>query len=158
MADEQGKLAAQVVYDTFCRALEKKEWRFDRHDDDLAITTGVQGENMPINILIKMDPERYHFGIYSVLDFEVREEKRMEVALAVNVVNYHMANGCFDYDISTGKIMFRLVQNFYHSQLSADLMDRLLMTVCSVVDEYNQKFLELSAGVLDFETFLEQEM
>lgn len=157
MADTQGRLAAQVAYETVCRALEKHDWKFKRHDDALVITCGARGDDLEMDFVIMADADRQVLSILSPMPFQVSEDKRMDVAIAVTMANNGMVMGCFDYDIADGKIRFRMNQSFYHSQIGEDLAYHLVMLTSYTVDHYNDKFLSVSTGVMSLEAFIDWE-
>ena len=157
MADEKVMKHAKTVYETICSMLTKRDWKFTRHDEDLVITCGARGEDLPMDIVIIVDPNAQVVSIYSQMPFAIGEDKRVEASLAVNIANYGLVNGTFDYDISDGSIRFRVVSSFRGSILSEELFEYMLVITASTVDQYNDKFLMISKGMLDVEKFVEWE-
>lgn len=157
MSDEKVMKSALSVYETACRALDAKEWKYKRHDDDLVISCGARGEDLPMDLLIVVNPRAQVVSVLSPMPYKITEDKRVEAAMAVCVANYGFINGSFDYDISDGEIRFRMVSSFRESILSEELINYMLMVTASTVDDYNDKFLAVSTGIMSLEQFIEWE-
>ena len=157
MTDEKILKQAQSVYDTLCKALEAREWKFTKIEDKLTITCGARGEDLPMDIIVIVNPKAQVVSLYSPLPFKMAEDKRVDAAVAVSVANYGLVNGTFDYDVTDGEIRFRLVSSFRESILGEELFDYMLMVSAATVDDYNDKFLMLSKGMLSLEQFISAE-
>lgn len=148
---------AKRIYEQFCAMLEKKEWKYTRHDDDLTITCGARGDDLPMDLVVIVNPKNAVLSIFSVLPFKIKEDKRVEAALAISMANYGIVRGSFDYDLSDGEIRFRLAYDFADCIVSDEALYTMLMVTCTTVDKYNDKFLCISNGIMDFEAFAKWE-
>lgn len=157
MADEKALKNAQSVYETACRALDAKGWKYTRHDDDLVISCGARGEDLPMDLLIVVNARAQVVSVISPMPFKISEEKRVDGALAVCVANYGLVNGTFDYDLSDGEIRFRVVSSFRGSILSEELINYMVIIAAGTVDDYNDKFLAVSSGIMTLQQFVEWE-
>ena len=88
-------------------------------------------------------------------NFNVPEEKRLDMALAVSIVNNRLVDGSFDYDVMRGALLFRMTTSFIESTLSETAFEYMLFCSCGTIDEYNDKFLMLCKGLMPVEKFLE---
>jgi len=147
---------AKQVYNTLISMLDNRGWHYDRHDDDLVITFGVNGDDIAMSFVIIIDEKRSLVSVYSRMPFDVPEEKRMEAAVAVCVATYGLVDGNFDYDLNKGRITFRQTASFRESEIGEGLFSYLIDWACSVVDRYNDKFLALITGVISLEDFIAQ--
>ena len=157
MADEKDMQEARFTYDGMCHALEEREWKFKRFDDDLTISLSVKGEDFPIDIIMRVNPDAKVVSFISPFSFKISEDKRVEAALAVSVANYGLVNGCFDYDLNDGEIRFRMVQSYRESIIGNEVYNYMLIVGANTVDKYNDRFLMLSKGMIDFQKFVELE-
>ena len=157
MADEKVMKQAKTVYETICKTLENRDWKFTRHDEDLTITCGARGEDLPMDIIIIVNPRAQVVSLISPMPFKIAEDKRIDAALAVCVANYGLVNGCFDYDLTDGEIRFRIVSSFRESILSEELFNYMIMVAAGTVDDYNDKFLMVSKGMFTIQQFIEWE-
>ncbi len=146
---------AKVVYEGLCNALTHDEWNFNRHDEDLTISTGAKGDDLPINFIVSVDENRELVCLLSRMDFEVKEDKRTELAIAITIINNKLANGNFDFDLGNGKITFRMALSYRGSVLGREAFEYLIHVSVATIDEFNEKFLALATDMMDLEKFLE---
>lgn len=157
MEDEKKMKQAQATYQTLCKMLDTRDWKYQKNDEKLKIESGIRGEDLPIEFIMVVNPRQEIVSFFSRLPFKMSEEKRVEGALAVCLANYGMADGSFDYDISDGEIVFRMTSSFRESLLGEDLFEYMIMCAASTVDVYNDKFLMVSKGAMSIEQFIEFE-
>lgn len=157
MTDEKAMKQAKSVFDTICQSMDSRGWHYDKHEEDLTITCTVRGEDLPMDVIFVVNPGARVVSLFSPLPFNVAEDKRIEAALAVCVANYGLRNGSFDYDLSDGEIRFRVVSSFLESILSPELFDYMMYITIQTVEEYNDKFLMVSKGMMSFQQFVEWE-
>ena len=148
---------AKAVYDTVCEALSEKGWRFKGDDENLQIKTGAVGEDLPMDIAIDVNADRQLLLVISPMSITVPEDKRVDIAIAISVINNQLVDGCFDYDIRTGHIFFRLTSSFIESKIGKEAAMYMLLCSCQTIDEYNDKLLMLAKGLLSVEQFIASE-
>ena len=148
---------AKEVYRTLLKMLDAKKFKYERHDEDLLIKSGIRGEDLPVEFLMVVMPKNEVVQFISPMPFNIAEDKRVEAAVAVAIANYGLINGSFDFDLSDGEIRFRLTSSYRDSTLGKDLFEYMMMVGASTVDNYNDKFLMLSKGIITVEQFMEQE-
>lgn len=153
MADEKLE-RAQKVYGTMCSTLDSHEWHYKKDEEKLSIDCGAQGEDLPMEITIKVDAERQLILLLSHLPFVISEDKRLDVAIAVSAVNDKLVDGSFDYNIADGHMFFRMTSSFIESEIGNELFTYMLMVSCHTIDEYNDKFLMLGKGMMSIEDFI----
>ena len=153
MADEKLE-RAQKVYGTMCSTLDSHEWHYKKDEEKLSIDCGAQGEDLPMEITIKVDAERQLILLLSHLPFVISEDKRLDVAIAVSAVNDKLVDGSFDYNIADGHMFFRMTSSFIESEIGNELFTYMLMVSCHTIDEYNDKFLMLGKGMISIEDFI----
>ena len=156
MADTNQLALAKSVYSDLCAALERREWRYQKHEDDLVVTFGVQGEDIPMDFLFVVDAERQLLRVFSKLPFTTPEDKRMEMAIATCVASNGVADGSFDYNIADGTVVFRMTASFRESKIGDGLFEYLIGCSCITVDRYNDKFLALCKGHITVNDFIAQ--
>ena len=154
MADEKKLAQAKVAFDTFCRMLDNNEWSYNKNEEKLMIESGAQGDDLPMEITVRIDADRQVVLVLSHLPFVIQEDKRLELAIAVSAVNNALVDGCFDYDLANGHVFFRMTNSFLESTLGEDVFKYMLYCSCQTIDEYNDRFLMLAKGMLTIEQFL----
>jgi hypothetical protein len=153
--EEREMKQAMAVYETICHTLESRDWKFTREEEKLVIRCGARGEDLPMDLVIIVNPKAQVVSLFSPMPYRVKEDKRVETALAICEANNGLINGSFDFDLSNGAIHFRIVTAYRESILSEELFDYMIMISANTVDVYNDKFLMISNGMLSFEQFLE---
>ena len=156
MADEKLE-RAQKVYETMCSTLDSHEWNYKKNEEMLSIDCGAQGEDLPMEIIIRVDAERQLIMLLSLLPFVISEDKRLDMAIATSVANNGIVDGCFDFDVANGRMFFRMTSSFIESEIGSDLFTYMLMVSCHTIDEYNDRFLMLGKGMMSIEDFMKKE-
>lgn len=154
MSEANEMALAQTVYADLCAALDRRQWIYEKHDDDLVVTFGVNGDDIPMDFAFAIDAKRQLVRVFSKLPFTVPEDKRMDLAVAVCVASYGLADGNFDFDIADGSIMFRMTACFRESKIGDGLFEYLVGCSSSTVDAFNDKFLAVCKGVISIDDFI----
>ena len=154
MEEQDNLKLAKTTFDTLCKALEHHDWHYKKDEENLEIECGAQGEDLPMDITVMVDPENLLIVLMSHLPFVTSEDKRLDAAVAVSVVNNALVDGSFDYDIKSGHMFFRMSNSFRESLISEDLFMYMIMVSCHIIDEYNDKLLMLSKGLMTLEQFI----
>ncbi len=157
MFEEVDMQKAQEVFATIVRMLDGIGWRYDKREEELLIKSGVKGDDLPIEFIIRVKPRNEVVQFISAMPFNMPEDKRIDGAIAVSAANYGIVDGSFDYDISDGQILFRLTSSYRASTLGEDLFEYMVMVSASTIDKYNDRFFMLAKGMITIEQFLELE-
>lgn len=154
MAEEKNLIQAKAVFDSFCRTLDSHDWHYQKDESELSIECGAQGEDLPMKLNIYVDADRMLVMLLSHLPFAIQEDKRLDVAIAVSAINNILVDGCFDYNVGSGHLCFRMTNSFIESTLGEDVFSYMLFCSAQTIDEYNDKILMLAKGMLSMEQFL----
>lgn len=150
MADNK---QAQTVYETLLKTLDSRQWHYDRYDDKLTVTMGVNGDDLPMQLIIEVDADRELIKLLSKLPLTFPEDKRIEGSIVTNIANIRLADGSFDYKFDTGTVYFRQVSSFKNSLIGKGLIDYMIDCACWTIDEYNDKFLMIAKGLMTVQDF-----
>lgn len=154
MSEEKDLQQAKKAYKTLCDMLTDKGWKFEKDDEKMEIECGVSGEDLPMDISIEIDAERHLVILLSRLPFEVAEDKRLDLAVAVSIVNNCLVDGSFDFNVKTGDMFFRMTNSFLESELGEEVFFYMLVCSCKTIDDYNDKFLMIAKNMLSLEKFI----
>ena len=146
---------ALAIYNTVCRALDSSDLKYHEDKENLIVFLTARGEDLPINVLFRVDTDRNVLTVHSLLDAEASDDKKVEFAVATNAANYALVNGAFDFDIDNGKVTYRMAQPCFDGGISEKIVTYMIYSVFSTVDEYNDRFLMLGKGVIDLAKFIE---
>ena len=141
------------VFQTLCAMLDGKNWKYKKDEEKLSVECSARGDDLPIHLRIRVDADRRIVSFYSPI-FNVEENKRSEMAIAISVANYALNIGCFDFDIRDGEVSFRLAVAYRDSILSEVVFGDLLYTTCMTVDKYNDKLFMLGQNMMSLEAFM----
>ena len=155
MQNENKHEQALLAFKSLCDNLDAHHWKYKKDEDKLTIDSGVQGEDLPMDITIEVDEDRQIVLLLSHQPFVAPEDKRIDMAVAVSVVNNRLVDGCFDFDIRNGHMFFRMVSSFRDSILGDDLFSYMIACSCKTIDDFNDKFMMLSSGLISVEQFIE---
>lgn len=154
MAELKNFEQAKSAFATLCQALDNNEWHYKKDEDKLSIECGAQGDDLPMEISVKVDVDRMLVLLLSHLPFVIQEDKRLDIAIAVSAINNVLVDGCFDYDVTSGHMFFRMTNSFIESKISEEVFIYMLLCSCKTIDDYNDKFLMLAKGLVSIEQFL----
>lgn len=157
MAEAVDMVKAMQVFNTICAWLDSVGWKYEKHEDELFIRTGVTGDDLPMDMLLFVETKAEIVQLISRLPFTMPEEKRFDGAVAVCVANYGLKDGSFDYDLNDGEIRFRLTTSYRASTLGEDLFAYMVGVSAGTVDRYNDRFFMLAKGMISIEQFIEQD-
>ena len=149
---------ARAVYDTVCKALDKMKWVYDKEEEELAVTTGAKGSDLPIDIIIRVLPDAEVLSVQAPFAFEVPDEHSIDVAIAVTAANYGLIRGCFDYDMMSGDLRFRMSAPYNgNTTLAEEVVEMLVLIAATTVDSYQTRLLMVAKGVVTPSKFLAEE-
>ena len=154
MAEHKKLEQAKITFATLCQTLDTHDWRYKKDEENLTIDCSAQGDDLPMEIRVDVDAERQIVILISHLPFVVQEDKRLDMAIAVSAINNALVDGCFDYDLATGHMFFRMTNSFMESKLGEGAFSYMIFCSCQTIDEYNDKLLMLAKGMLSIEQFL----
>lgn len=156
MADEN-LINAKKIYNNLCSFLDAKNMHYDKDDEKLRVDFGMNGDDLPMDFIIFADAERQILRLLSPMPFNFPEDKRMEGAIATCAATFSLADGSFDYDISDGKIVFRMTASFRDVVLGEGTFEYMIACAGATIDKYNDKFFAVGKGLLDITEFIKAE-
>ena len=155
MANDATKAArAQKTYNDLCTHLDSIGLKYTRHDDDKVITLTMNGDDLPMEMVLAVREKQEVIQLVSPIRPKAPEDKRIDAAVAVNVANYGIVFGSFDYDISDGEIRWRATLPYRDAAITKDQIYYLVMVSAGTVDNYNDKFLMFNKGMMSLEQFI----
>lgn len=154
MAEEKDLQQAKKVYETLCNNLDSYEWHYEKNEDKLTIECSAQGDDLPMKITVRVDAERCLILLLSHLPFVIPEDKRLDLAVAVSIVNNKLVDGSFDYDVKSGHMFFRMTNSFLESEIGDEAFSYMIFCSCKTIDEYNDKFFMIGKNMMSLEQFI----
>jgi hypothetical protein len=153
MADEKRERALRV-FRGLCDNLDKRNWNYQKDEERLRIECTAHGDDLPMDLSIRVEADRQLLMLLSTLPFNVPEDKRLDLAIAITHVNDRLVDGSFDYNISDGRILFRLTSSFIDSEIGNDLFTYLVGCSCQTIDAFNDKLMKVALDMMGVEEFI----
>ncbi len=157
MADAKEIKKAKEVFGALIKMLDGRNWTYEKDEENFIVKSGVKGDDLPIEFILVVHPEKQVVQLLSWLTAELPEDKRLDGALAVCVANNGLCDGSFDYDLSDGKIMWRLTTSYRGSTVTPELFEYIIAVSASTIDQYNDRFFMLAKNMMTLQQFLEKE-
>lgn len=132
---------ARVLYSTLCKTLDDMQWSYQKEEqnDHFAVYTSAVGKDLTMKLAIRIDIDRQVMYLKSPMPFDVPENQRDKLALAMARVNWSMLNGSFETDHSDGFVAFKLVVPYMQSMLSVEVCRYMILLSCNMIDKFNDK-------------------
>ncbi|MBD5132848.1 MAG: YbjN domain-containing protein [Clostridiales bacterium] len=154
MEDEQKLKQAKAAYNTLCAVLDEENWHYEKIEDELTIMCSARGEDLPMGLIVRIDAERMLVVLLSPMPFEIPDDRKEALSVAVAVASNTLADGSFDFDYVNGRIAFRMTSSYRDSLLGKELFRYMVFVSCQTIDEYNDKFLEVAqSGMSNEQTY-----
>lgn len=144
------------VFEEFCAAIDARGWHYNRDDENLRLSFDIRGDDLTMDVSASIDERLQRIYVLSHLPFAFSEDKRLDGAIATSVINYNLVDGSFDYNMKTGRTVFRMTNSFKGCEVGRELFDYIMDCMLYTVDEYNDKFFMLSIGAKSLEDFISE--
>lgn len=155
MTEENKMTRSKLAFNSVCNILQLNNVQFTPFVGKLKIECRITAD-IPISLLITINPEYEILLITSILPFAVEERAIIDSALAINMVNYKLVDGSFDFNIYSGTIRFRMTSSYRESLFSRALFEYMIKYTVKIVDKYDNMFFCLSSGAYNLQEFAEE--
>lgn len=146
MTDEMKLANAKRAFETLCKSLDADNWNYEKKEDSLIVKYNETGHDLTMACIIMIDVKRQVVRFKSTLPISAPKEKVVDASVACCLVNSNLAYGGFDLDPSDGTLAYRITYAFHGSVLGEDFFREMRCYATTVVDKYNDKFVELALG------------
>ena len=144
---------AQKVYSTLCTQLDNMKWKNSRYDLTRTISTTAVGKDLTVNLRFYVSEQRKLFYVKSPLPFIVPEATRDVVGKALHIANFSMLNGCFEYNVDTGYVGFKILMPIEGCEVSLAACKYMILLTCQMVDKFNDKLLAVAKELMTLQQF-----
>lgn len=145
---------AKHVFSLVCEHLDERGLRYTRDDENLNAYYAVVGEDLRVIVDILVDAKRQIVRITSPYEFSIPEELRVDAAKIINMINYRLVNGFFNYDITSGQITFVVNTTFADSLIGKGTIGYLIGCTTSMADRFNDKLFMFAKGAISTEQLM----
>ena len=151
--DDKITQSAKTAYGTLLAMLDEKKVNYVKSEKDLSVDFRIDGDNGDMGIFIFIDVKRSLVRLFAQVPLRFDGNRRLDGAIATSLANYSLADGSFDFDYNTGRILFRMTSGFADSTLSKSVFEYMVAVTCYTVDEYMLKFSQLFNGKITLKNF-----
>lgn len=145
---------SKEIFDGFCEYLKSNDCRFNKDDENLVAFFIIKSDNIEIKFIAKAEVNRETLRIMAMLPVNFGSGKRIDGAMVTTIATSGMANGSFDYDISSGNVMFKIAESYMGSKISPTVYDYMVDCAMMTIAEYYGKFLAVSEGKMTVPEFM----
>lgn len=146
---------ANSVYKTIIATLERGQYKFQKEEDNRKVFFQIETNTLPVTFAVSVDAERQLIRIISGSSVVFPQDKRLDGAVAVCMINCGFVDGGFDYDYSTGMTVFRISTSFSGSVISSDVFNYVFRRAYSACVRYSNQLNKLAQGEMCLDYFLD---
>lgn len=132
-----GPLAtAESIRDGLDQIFRRRGWVPERLPQKQIWTFPVRGAGLTYRCYLQVDPELAQVVFYGVLPFGATPPVREQTAVALAAINYGLALGKFELDLSDGELRFSTGIEVPGTRLDPLVLDTLLTRALEMLDAY----------------------
>ena len=154
MADKQA--IANKWYKSMCKMLDDRGWTYDKDEEKYKISCDVSGDNGSLDVRMYLDAEREVAITWVFVGLKVPEDMRETVAHAVNVINYCLVHGAFDFGQEKGNLLYRCTSSYRDSVVSEEWFKYLINVAVNTADDYSEKLRRVVKGYLTIDELYDE--
>ena len=148
---------AKVIFDSLVSHLNNIKLNFAQEEleDRFVIRFNMNGDDIPMRFFLYINPNQRIITLHSPQPVKFPEDKIDLGCKAVCAINYRLTDGDFQIDIRDGEVLFNMSNSYAGSLISDEVFNYMLGMSINIVDEFNDKLLMLSKGLIDLDALLE---
>ena len=145
----------KAVFDNLVNHLHSINLNFatEELEDRFVIRFNMSGDDIPMRFFLYVNPNQRIITLHSPQPVKFPEDKLDIGCKAICAINYRLSDGDFQIDIRDGEVLFNMSNSYADSLISDEVFNYMLGMSINIVDEFNDKLLMLSKGLIDFDTF-----
>lgn len=144
---------ALALLNAISNKLHEMHFKHDKDESTLSIIAVTIGDDLPFPLHMHVVEELRVISVDSMQPFSVPEKSRVDMAVAIPMVNCRIAEGSFHYDITDGTIIYHMTVPYVGTEFTEKMVTFITLVCCKTVDEYNDKLKLLADGAISIEQF-----
>ena len=147
---------AKVVFDSLVAHLHKIKLNFaqEEADDRYVIRFNMSGDDIPMRFFLYVNTDKQIITLHSPQPVTFSADKIDLACKAICAINYRLTDGDFQIDVRDGEVLFNMSNCYAGSLISGDVFDYMLGMSINIVDEFNDKLLMLSKGMIGLDAIM----
>lgn len=143
------------VLKNITNVLEREKIEYLKDEKNLKISFSVN-KCLKADFVFKINSEKMLVSIISKIPYIVKQDKIEDLAAAICFINNFTANGCFDFDINTGEILFRMTNGFLESLIGEEAYEYMIDCSVNMLIEYSEQLILLARGLISLDEFVDR--
>jgi type IV secretion system protein VirD4 len=140
-------VAVGGIHSIVATGLEAAGIEFEYNDASGEFRAIVEGDDLPIELSVSMDPLMLRFKM--LLDLVICPDNYSEVFRQLNGINSRMRFGIFVIDEKNAKVFFRYEFPYAEARVSSDFVELLVKYIIEEVDSHDGELKMLAEGETD---------
>ena len=144
----------RAIFQNLVKHLHDIKLKFEEKEleNSFMIKFNMGGDDIPMRFFIYVNPDKQLITLHSPQPVTFPADKIDLACKAICAINYRLTDGDFQIDIRDGEVLFNMSNSYAGSLISTEVFDYMLGMSINIVDEFNDKLLMLSKGLIDFDT------
>ena len=150
---------AKAVFESLVNHLNNIHLNFAQEEleDRFVIRFNMSGDDIPMRFFLYVNPNQRIITLHSPQPVTFPADKLDIGCKAICAINYRLSDGDFQIDIRDGEVLFNMSNSYADSLISDEVFNYMLGMSINMVDEFNDKLLMLSKGLISLEQFIKSE-
>ena len=146
----------RAVFESLVQHLNNIKLNFaqEEQEDRFMIKFNMSGDDIPMRFFIYVNPAHQIITLHSPISVKFPADKIDIACKALCAINYRLTDGDFQIDIRDGEVLYNMSNSYAGSLISNDVFNYMLGMSINIVDEFNDKLLMLSKGLIDMDILL----
>lgn len=142
------------VFNSLVQHLTNINLKFEQQEleDRFMVKFNMSGDDIPMRFFIYVNPAHQLITLHSPMPVTFPQDKLDVACQAICAINYRLTDGDFQIDLRDGEVLFNMSTSYAGSLISNDVYNYVLGMSINIVDEFNDKLLMLSKGLIDLDT------
>jgi len=141
MNDEQKMMKGKKTFEAIRKVLTDNDFEFRAYEEKLVIETGASGDDLPMRMLILVEPEAERVQIRIPMQFTCPEEKLAECAILTCYASSKLAFGQYNLDVLNGDIAYVNIVYYAGSLIAPEQYFNMIVGSFKAADIYNDKYM-----------------
>ena len=127
---------ANSIHDAVVAVRDKKDWKLEQLPRKLIWRTEAATDANSYTCYVQIDPELGQLVFYGIVPHIVPPEDRVESAVALAGINYGLAVGKFELDLTDGELRFSTGIDVTGTRLDPVVLLRMVDNALEMLDAY----------------------
>ena len=127
---------AESIRDALLQVRDTLGWQLEQLPGKLIWKTELAGASDTYTCYVQIDPDLGQLVLYGIVPYTVPPEDRVEAAVAITGINYGLAIGKFELDLTDGEQRYSTGIDVTGTRLDPVVLERLVAIAAEMLDTY----------------------